>query len=488
MSLTIKQLYSLLRWSNPWSVPEWNAPLDAHTLFQSFALSALGSHSTGKEFIQRALSTEGAPELQALTRDFEHVFAGDIREDSRFERTVGNNNPTTLCDWMVVSTRTRDNQFGRQLHRLLVQQDARHESILSALLQAGGDPSDALSRVLSVLPEKLDLEGAHTPPTSGAEVEHLSPDQCEEHEAVKFIMTAMPRLTNGRLSSADKLRRLEKLRNIARTLTVAVANLALSAPWRLLGVEPVYILAEGGRPGAHEYIWKAAHVRLRRYGYEHLDASARVVARAILPAGSQGIAGEAQLRAHLCGTHGATRRTSQEDLHAISAGLWAGYSAELEAADQPELEAKLIECMRQELEEAPSQSYSTNLRRFLRAAGLSASKRTARPAFEAEVLPILVGGLVSAADKSVPYATFVDELRDQLGIVVGIGGLDTGKYSTDERERILEGLFDLGPWRNEEELRRYLGENERRLEDRLVTSGLAKRFSDSTTEVFRVHR
>ena len=88
--------------------------------------------------------------------------------------------------------------------------------------------------------------------------------------------------------------------------------------------------------------------------------------------------------------------------------------------------------------------------------------------FETPLLGTLVRGI--CGQQSMPFEDFVDELRSQLGLVVGIGTLEAAQIDVGH-------IF--GPANPDEVLR----QNEEILRRRLVRSGLARTYSDSHTEV-----
>ena len=477
-------------------MPYFPGNFNAHTMFQGFCLSLVEERSAGSAFIEAA-SQEAAPAggTTNIHSDFERIFAGDIKESSTFYRS-GNwrhNNPSTLCDWMVVRSVSQDQQFGGLLHGLLLGQGVDVAVTLRQLLWTGHSSADALTQVLQRLPSHLQLDDDPTPAEPAPAVEQLTADGVEEHEAVQLIRTALPTLRDGKLAPSDQLRRLEHVRSLARTLTVAIANLVLSSPWRIAGREPAYLLAEGGRPGQDEELALAARSRLAAYGAEHLDASADALAARLLPAGEP-LSSEPALRQRLLQSPGAAR-VSPERLAGISEALWGSVHRPLQDGDPAALASALRGELRQQLLFEPRDAkgkkvtpYTGGLNTFLKKAGLSASKNSARPAFEAEALPVLARGLVPEESGHIPYLDFIDQLREQLGIVVGIGGLLTDRYTAAERNQQLAQIRACGPWRDEDELMSCLRRNEHFLEERLITAGLAKRFSDSHTEVFREHR
>ena len=239
--------YELLRWSTPWSVPEWNGGLHPHTVFQTFCRATAGSDLRGKAFIDRSFKERHEA---GITADFEGIFAADIKDASRFEKGVENNNPTILCSWMVLSTKKRPgSDVGGQLPALLRLREVQFEETLTALLGTTGSAVDPLTAVLDKLPVYLDLGDPTVEVEAVPLLETLTAGQEEEKEAADLISSALPELEGGALKAKDHLRSIEQLRLFSRALLVAVTNLALSAPWRILGLEPPYLLSEGGRVG-----------------------------------------------------------------------------------------------------------------------------------------------------------------------------------------------------------------------------------------------
>jgi len=482
--------YELLRWSNPWSVPEWNGGLHPHTVFQTFCRATAGSDLRGKAFIDRSFKERHEA---GITADFEGIFAADIKDASRFEKGVENNNPTILCSWMVLSTKKRPgSDVGGQLPALLRLREVQFEETLTALLGTTGSAVDPLTAVLDKLPVYLDLGDPSVEVEAVPLLETLTAGQEEEKEAADLISSALPELEGGALKAKDHLRRIEQLRLFSRALLVAVTNLALSAPWRILGLEPPYLLSEGGRVGEDRRVSDIAAKRLEGYVHEHLEASADVVTDKLMPVTGPKCSIES-LKAYLMEAPGAQRMKLEESrAQEIADALWDEMDEELVSGDRSMLGEKMRAAVNRWLQEskaAKDQTYATNLRRYLRAAGLSVPS-PARPAFEAEVLPILTRGLIKKGEGgSLLLEEFVDLLREHLGLVVGFGQLESeGVYTEEEKDARYDRLFACGKcWKDKEEMRRDLTKNQEMFERRLVLAGLAKRFSDSRTEVFREH-
>ncbi len=474
-------LYDLLSWSNPWAIPQWNAGLFPHTLFEGFAKSCSTINSAGNNFIEMANQKAQVDEINKLLTHFEKLFAGDIKQNAQFNRGSQNNNPTILCDWIVCNTKDRVNNFGDRIHSLLHQRGFDPVPQMEALLKVEGSSDlDPLSRALFWLPDELELNGLSTSkPKSPDPVETLSKGEEEEKEAEKFIRAFMPVLIASiDLNSTDKFTRIESLRYLSRALTVAVANLVLSAPWRLMDKEPALLLAYGGKPGGDNPTFITAAIkRLNDYAIEHRDISADVFSKRLIQCMGKTV-GKIQIEELLKG-HKAGKTRLKQDPNELRDDIWNHFKMELRGTDPQKIREISRDLFEKLDEKGGQQTYYSNLKKYLSSAGLIYGKQKRYPAFDAGTLPVLTKGLVPLGEKCIPFQDFVDLLRDELGFVVGLGKL------TNSIVPGFNKLYTCTPWRNDEEIKRNLIKNQKLLEDRLVTAGLAKRFSDSRTEVFR---
>lgn len=112
------------------------------------------------------------------------------------------------------------------------------------------------------------------------------------------------------------------------------------------------------------------------------------------------------------------------------------------------------------------------LRSMGRKVGLAGPDRGAgKPRFlcETPLLGTLVAGLCPA--EGMPFEQFVDRVRLQLGIVIGVGS----------DENVLTQLDFL--WESTAAARRILRDNQEALKHRMVRAGLAREYSDGHTEV-----
>jgi hypothetical protein len=484
MNIESKFIYHLLSWSNPWAIPNWNGNLWPHTLFEGFAKSCIGKNSTGIGFIQKAYEKSADDETNKLLTDFEKLFAGDIKPTApQFYRKPDNNNPTVLCDWIVCKTKDPVNNFGDRIHSLLQQRGFDPVPQLEALLKVENSRDlDPLTRALFWLPDELELTGLSSSLLKSPDpVETLSKGEEEEEEAENFIRAFMPVLgASNELNSSDKFRRIESLRYLSRALTVAVANLVLSAPWRLMNKEPALLLAFGGKPGeGNPTFITAAIKRLNDYAIEHRDISADVFSKRLIQCMGKTV-GKKQVEQLLKGHKaGLTRLKQANELRDI---IWNHFKVELCGTDPQEIHVKSRELFETLDQKSGQQTYYSNLKFYLRSAGLIYGRQKRYPAFDAGTLPVLTRGLVPPRKKSIPFQDFVDLLRNELGFVVGLGKLTNSSVPGFDK------FYSCTPWRNGEEIMRNLIANQKLLENRLVTAGLAKRFSDGRTEIFRVQR
>lgn len=116
--------------------------------------------------------------------------------------------------------------------------------------------------------------------------------------------------------------------------------------------------------------------------------------------------------------------------------------------------------------------YSQAIRALGKKVGLAGPDRGRLPRFllETPLLATLVRGLVPRSGFA--YTDFVDALRNQLGLVVGLGSA------------VPESIVrEVGGWASPAMAAEILRENETRLRERLIRAGLAQEFSDGHTEV-----
>lgn len=120
--------------------------------------------------------------------------------------------------------------------------------------------------------------------------------------------------------------------------------------------------------------------------------------------------------------------------------------------------------------------FSQAIRALGKKVGFAGPDRGRLPRFllETPLLSTLVRGLVP--ESGFAYSDFVDALRNQLGIVVGIGSA---------RPESL--IREVGGWASSAMGAEMLRDNETRLRERLVRAGLAQEFSDGHTEVTPTH-
>lgn len=142
----------------------------------------------------------------------------------------------------------------------------------------------------------------------------------------------------------------------------------------------------------------------------------------------------------------------------------AGVRVDGRRRGDPELCSKVVESV------YPASFLTKGLRTKGRKVGFIGPDRGGIPRFvcETPLLGTLVSGLVPR--EGVDFPTFVDVVRERLGIVFGLGTCD------DLAE-------DLGLWEGIGVGRRLLRDNEEALRQRLVRAGLAREYSDGNTEV-----